>query len=77
MTLGERIRDHLVEHGAISASEASKLFGVSRNSAAKTLRFEATCGVLAVIPGPAGGPAPRYYRLAYQACPVFGLVGVT
>ena len=72
MTLGERIRDHLAEHGVIGANEVMRQFGVSRSSAFYTLRIETDAGVLAQLPG-----KPHRYRLAYQACPVFGLVGVT
>ena len=72
MTLGERIRDYLAEHGAISLPEVCGLFGAKPSSAKYTLRMETDCGVLAQLPG-----KPHRYRLAYQACPVFGLVGVT
>ena len=72
MTLGERIRDHVAEHGVIGRREVCKVFGVSQSSAGYTLRIETDAGVLVQLPG-----KPHRYRLAYQACPVFGLVGVT
>lgn len=70
-SLGERIRDHCAEHGVIGRREVCKLFGVSQKTADNTLRFQADAGVLAQLPG-----KPHRYRLAYIACPVFGLVGV-
>lgn len=71
MTLGERIRDHLAEHGVIGRREVCSVFGVSQSSADYTLRIETDAGVLAQLPG-----KPHRYRLAYSPAAVFGLVGL-
>lgn len=60
MTHGERICEHLREHGVITAPECPALFGFSRIRASNVLRELCEAGVIVALPG----KYPRRYKMA-------------